>query len=89
MSTLFLLFYGHVNLIIDNNCLINRQVIIIPVNYGFKGRHISFKEQTQSRGELQPDIMSGIATGVTIGNSCVIGAGAVIAKSIKSYSIVV
>jgi len=90
----FSALYGHGNLIIGNNTLIGPQVTIIPVNYGFKGRDIPFREQTPTKNGIVigDNVWIGagvtIVDGCTIGNGCVIGAGAVVTKNIEPYSIV-
>jgi acetyltransferase-like isoleucine patch superfamily enzyme len=90
----FTAIYGHGNLTIGDGCLIGPQVTIVPVNYGFKDCNIPFRQQTPSlKGiVLEDDVWVGagvtILDGCTVGKGSVIGAGAVLTKSIEPYSIV-
>lgn len=86
--------YGHGNLTIGNGCLIGPQVTIIPVNYGFKDRDVPFRLQAPTlKGiTIEDDVWIGagvtILDGCTIGKGSIVGAGAVLTKSIEPYSIV-
>lgn len=86
--------YGHGNLTIGNGCLIGPQVTIIPVNYGFQDREIPFRQQTPTlKGiTIEDDVWIGagvtILDGCTVGQGSIIGAGAVLTKSVEPYSIV-
>lgn len=90
----FTVLYGHGNLTIGNGCLIGPQVCIVPVNYGFQDRDISLRIQTPSlKGiSIEDDVWIGagstILDGCNIGKGSIVGAGAVVTKSVKPYSIV-
>jgi acetyltransferase-like isoleucine patch superfamily enzyme len=86
--------YGHGNLTIGNGCLIGPQVTIIPVNYGFNDRDIPLRSQTPTKKGIiiEDDVWIGagvtILDGCTIGKGSIVGAGAVLTKSVEPYSIV-
>jgi len=90
----FSALYGHGDLVIGNNCLIEPQVTVIPVNYGFKNRDIPFRQQTPTMKGITigDDVWIGagvtILDGCTIGDGCIVGAGAVVTKSVEPYTIV-
>jgi acetyltransferase-like isoleucine patch superfamily enzyme len=90
----FTVLYGHGNLTIGNGCLIGPQVCIVPVNYGFQDRDISLRLQSPSlKGiSIEDDVWIGagatILDGCNVGKGSIIGAGAVVTKSVKPYSIV-
>lgn len=90
----FSAIYGHGNLTIGDGCLIGPQVTIIPVNYGFKDRNIPFRRQVPTlKGiTIEDDVWIGagvtILDGCRVGKGSIVGAGAVLTKSIEPYSIV-
>lgn len=90
----FTVLYGHGDLTIGNGCLIGPQVCIVPVNYGFQDRDVSLRLQAPSlKGiSIEDDVWIGagstILDGCNIGKGAIIGAGAVVTKSVDPYSIV-
>jgi len=90
----FSILYGHGNLTIGDGCLIGSQVTIVPVNYGFQDREMPFRLQTPSLKGIIIEDDGWIGVGVTILNGCIVGkgsivgAGAVVTRSIEPYSIV-
>lgn len=90
----FTTLYGHGDLLIGNGVLIGPQVTMIPANYGFKDREIPFREQPPSIKGITVEDNVWVGAGVTILDGCVlgegsiIGAGAVVTKTVEPFSIV-
>ena len=90
----FSLLYGHGGLEIGDNVLIAGHVTIIPANHGFADGSRSIRSQPSSaRGIIiKDDVWIGtgarILDGVTLGAGCVVGAGAVVTKSVPDHAIV-
>jgi acetyltransferase-like isoleucine patch superfamily enzyme len=90
----FSILYGHGTLRIGNGCLVGPQVCIVPVNYGFQDRTIPLRLQQPSlKGiVLEDEVWVGagatILDGCIVGKGSIVGAGAVLTKSVEPYSIV-
>lgn len=86
--------YGHGGLIIGNDVHISTHVIIVPMNHIYKNPNISISKQGESKKGviIEDDVWIGvnavILDGVRIGKGCVVGAGAVVTKSIPPFSVV-
>lgn len=79
---------------IGNNVMIAQHVILISFNHGYNktGIPMNLQKQSTERIEIKDDVWIGaraiILPGVTIQKGSIIGAGAVVTKSVKPYSIV-
>lgn len=79
---------------IQNDVLIGPNVVIYSQNHNYKIHDVLIREQgyTRSKVVIESDVWIGcnvvILPGVRIGRGCVIAAGAVITKSVESFSIV-
>ena len=86
--------YGHGGLIIGNDVHISTHVIIVPMNHIYKNPHIPISKQGEIRKGIviEDDVWIGanavILDGVQIGKGTVVGAGAVVTKSIPPFSVV-
>ncbi|MBI5233963.1 MAG: acyltransferase [Deltaproteobacteria bacterium] len=91
----FAILYGHGGLEIGDNVRIAPQVVIAPMNHGFKDLESPIRQQdiTGKGIKIGDDVWIGagaiVLDGVTIGEGTVIGAGAVVTKDIPPYSIAV
>jgi acetyltransferase-like isoleucine patch superfamily enzyme len=80
---------------IGNNCRIAQFVSLINGNYGFMDRSLLIKDQPYQKGFLfvNDDVWIGVSAtilpNVVIGTGAVIGAGAVVAKDVDEYSVIV
>jgi acetyltransferase-like isoleucine patch superfamily enzyme len=91
----YCVLYGHGGLAIGRDTMIAAHTVIIPSNHGFSDpdRKISSQPLTKFGITIGEDVWIGcgvrILDGVSIGRGCVIGAGAVVTKSLPNYSIAV
>jgi acetyltransferase-like isoleucine patch superfamily enzyme len=80
---------------IGNNCRVAQFVSLINGNYGFMDRNSLIKDQPYQKGFLvvNDDVWIGVSAtilpNVVIGRGAVIGAGAVVAKDVDEYSVIV
>jgi acetyltransferase-like isoleucine patch superfamily enzyme len=87
--------YGHGGLRIGRNSMIAAHTVVVATNHGFDDRDIPIAQQpAKSIGiDIGADVWIGagvkILDGVRIGDRCVVGAGAVVNKSIESDMIAV
>lgn len=85
---------GSGGLMIGNDCQLAQNVSIFTANHIFERSDIPIKDQGYARKSVKigDDIWIGanviILPGVKIGRGCVIGAGAVVTKSIPAWSVV-
>lgn len=87
------ILYGHGNLIIGNNVLIAGHSMIIPANHNYQERNRTIIEQ----GETCQGIIIGndvwigshavILDGVSIGDGCIIAAGAIVNRSTDPFCV--
>ncbi|MEA5503465.1 acyltransferase [Halotia wernerae UHCC 0503] len=90
----FTIIYGHGGVKIGNDVLIAAHTIIIPSNHNFSSldKPIRIQGNTSLGIVIEDNVWIGagckILDGVTIGQGSVIAAGAVVNKSIESYSVV-
>lgn len=79
---------------IGNNVIFGPRVNIFSENHNYKDLNIPIKNQgvTKDKTKIGNDVWIGanvsIMSGVTIGDGCIIAAGAVVTKDIPSYSII-
>ncbi len=79
---------------IGNNVIFGPRVNIFSENHNYEDLNIPIKNQgvTKSKTNIGNDVWIGanvsIMSGVTIGDGCIIAAGAVVTKDIPSYSII-
>ncbi len=79
---------------IGNHVMISPYVTLISQNHGYDKRNITMdlQKQTYQKIEIGDDVWIGAHTiilpGVTINTGAIIGAGAVVTKDVKPYSIV-
>jgi acetyltransferase-like isoleucine patch superfamily enzyme len=91
----YAILYGHGGLQIGNDVRIAPQVMIMPMNHIYKDPQVPIRKQgIKAQGiKIEDDVWLGagaiILDGVTIGRGSVIGAGAIVTKSIPSYSVAV
>jgi acetyltransferase-like isoleucine patch superfamily enzyme len=91
----FCLLYGHGGLKIGNGVRIASHTILIPANHTFDDPDVPISRQPETRLGIEVGDDVWLATGckildgVKIGRGCVVGAGAVVTKSLPEYSIAV
>ncbi len=91
----FCALYGHGGLTIGNGVRIASHTVIVPANHTFADLETPIWRQPETRlgVEIGDDVWIAagcrILDGVKIGRGCVIGAGAVVTKSLPEYSIAV
>jgi acetyltransferase-like isoleucine patch superfamily enzyme len=91
----YAILYGHGGLEIGNDVRIAPQVMIMPMNHVYKDPRVPIRTQgIRCRGiKIEDDVWLGagaiVLDGVTIGKGSIIGAGAIVAKNIPSYSVAV
>lgn len=88
----YVIIYGHGGVTIGNGVRIAAQSSIISFNHQYDQRIEIYKQGLNCKGiVIEDDVWIGngakILDGVTIGNGCIIGAGSVVTKSTKPYSI--
>ncbi len=79
-------------IIIGNNVSLAPEVYITASDYRFeKGKPFRYQRKNERNVRIGNDVWLGVrvvvTAGVTIGNGCIIGAGAVVTKSIEANSI--
>jgi len=85
--------YGHGGVEIGDDALISMKVTILSSNHRIpdKSRHIRWEESDPLPTKIGRDVWIGanavILGGVTIGDGCVVGAGAVVTKNIPPYNV--
>lgn len=90
----FTVIYGHGGVVIGNDVLVAGHCMIIPSNHCFAERSRPIREQgAKSRGiVIEDDVWlahsCSVLDGVTIGRGSVVGAGAVVTRSVAPYSVV-
>lgn len=90
----FCLLYGFGGLDIGNNVMVAAQVIIIAAEHIYDSTEVPMVNQgAEGKGvKIEDDVWVGagakVLDGVTIGKGAVIGAGAVVTRSIPPYSVV-
>jgi acetyltransferase-like isoleucine patch superfamily enzyme len=91
----YCVLYGHGGLEIGDNVLIATSCVLIPANHHFDSLEILIRDQGLTcRGiRIEDDVWLGarvtVLDGVSIGKGAVIGAGAVVTRSIPSGAIAV
>jgi acetyltransferase-like isoleucine patch superfamily enzyme len=91
----YCVLYGHGGLRIGNFVRIATHCVFVPANHGFERLDVPIaKQPVSARGiVIQDDVWIGancvILDGVTIGTGAVVGAGAVVTRSIEPFSICV
>ena len=89
----YCVLYGHGGLEIGNDVLIAAHVTIIPANHGIARIDIPIGNQSSSKKGVRigDEVWIGtgarILDGVTIGKGAVVGAGAVVTRSLEDYAI--
>jgi acetyltransferase-like isoleucine patch superfamily enzyme len=90
----YCMLYGYGGLKIGNNVSIATGTVIVPANHNFSRRDIPFKSQgsTGLGIIIEDDVWIGanvtILDGIHIGHGAIIGAGAVVTKSVEPFTIV-
>lgn len=80
--------------IIGNHVMIAQDVLLISYNHGYDDKNITMDKQKETSGKIviKDDVWIGaraiILPGVTINKGAIIGAGAVVTKNVKPFSIV-
>lgn len=80
---------------IGNDCRIAQFVSLINGNYGYLDRSLLIRNQPYQKGNLYigDDVWIGVSSvilpNIKVGNGAVIGAGAIISKSVEEYMVVV
>lgn len=88
------IYPGEHNLLIGNNVMISQYVLIIGQNHGHSSIKIPMVQQKQISKQIviKDDVWIGahsiILPGVTINKGAIIGAGSVVTRDVKAYSIV-
>ena len=89
----YTVLYGHGGLKIGNNVLIAGHCLIIPANHRFDSLNILISDQGETRKGIiiEDNVWLGegvvVLPGVTIGENSIVGANAVVTKSIPKNSI--
>lgn len=89
----YVVIYGHGNVEIGENTLIAMHTCIVSSNHTVppRGELIRYKKDVLLPVKIGKDVWLGagvkVLGGVTIGDGCVIAAGAVVTKDLPSYSI--
>jgi acetyltransferase-like isoleucine patch superfamily enzyme len=87
------LFYGHRGIRVGRDVLLANDVQLICGNHTFSRRDIPIRAQPPKGAaiEIEDDVWLGASAivlgGVTVGRGCVVGAGAVVTRSLPPYSI--
>jgi acetyltransferase-like isoleucine patch superfamily enzyme len=91
----FTVIYGHGGVHIGNKVLIATSCVLIPANHNFDRLDVPIQDQglTCQGITVEDDVWLAarvtVLDGVTIGQGSVVGAGAVVTKSLPPYSIAV
>ena len=91
----YTVIYGHGGVEIGKDSLIAEHCSILSANHAVPGRNQTIRSQPDERMKtvIGSDVWIGagarILGGVEIGDGCVIGAGAVVTKSLPAYSVAV
>jgi acetyltransferase-like isoleucine patch superfamily enzyme len=91
----YCVLYGHGGLTISENTLIAAGTVIVPSNHEFADAETPICNQGDTRLgiSIAEDVWIGcgvrILDGVSIGQGCVVGSGAVVTRSLDSYSVAV
>jgi len=88
-----LVIYGHGGVEIGDDCLLSMNVVILSSNHQIpnRERHIRWEQDQLRPTQIGKDVWIGanavILGGVTIGDGCVVAAGAVVTKDLPAYSV--
>jgi len=88
-----LVIYGQGGVEIGDGCLLSMNVVILSSNHRIPGRdrHIRWEQDDLRSTRIGKDVWIGanavILGGVTIGDGCVVAAGAVVIKDLPAYSV--
>ena len=89
----FAVIYGHGGLTIGNDVRIAAHAVIIPANHNWSDASVPIRKQglTKLGVTIGNDVWIGahavVLDGVTIGDGCVIAAGAVLSRSTEPYGV--